>query len=142
MRSVVPVAGVADKRSAMGPTKSRRVHPSIARTASLDRIRQFPAYCFRGVLPHALSCIQTSSSAMQACLAVVRGSLLAVAVYLGLILLAFQLSACCCALLLGAKPPGLVFMLASLFAMCGMASKTIVRLEKRYRVTAVLLLGG
>jgi hypothetical protein len=78
------------------------------------------------VLPHALSYLQTSSSAIQACLAVVRGSLLAVAVYLGLILLALQLSACCCALLLGAKPPGLVFMLASLFAMCGMACKTIV----------------
>jgi hypothetical protein len=108
----------------MGPTKSQRVR--LTRTASLDRIRQFPAHCFRGVLPHALSYLQTSSTAVQAGLAVVRGSLLVVAVYLGLVLLALQLSACCCVLLLGANPPGLLFMLASLFAMCGMASKTIV----------------
>jgi hypothetical protein len=98
----------------------------LSRTASLERIRQFPAYCYRGVLPHALTYLQTSSTAIQAGLAVVRGCLLAVALYLGLLLLTFQLSACCWALLLGAKPPGLVFMLASLLAMCAMASRTIV----------------
>jgi uncharacterized membrane protein YesL len=68
---------------------------------------------------------------MQASLAIVKGSLLAVAVYLGVILLALQLSACCCVLLLGTMPPGLVFMLASLLAMCGMASKTIVHDSRR-----------
>jgi hypothetical protein len=92
----------------------------------MDRLRQFPAHCFRGVLPHALSYLQTSSSAVQAGLAVARSSLLAAAVYLGLLLLALQLCACCCALLLGAKPPGLVFMLASLLAMCAMASRAIL----------------
>jgi len=99
----------------------------LARTASLDRIRQFPTYlCSRDFLHHALSYLQTSSSSVQAGLALVRGSLLIVAVYLGLFLLAAQLSACCYTLLLGAKPPGLIFLMTILFAMCGMAYKTIL----------------
>lgn len=131
IESEIAVSGVSESCSALDPIKRPRVLASamrahLSRSASLDRIRQFPAYlCDCGVLPQVLSYVQTSSTALQAGLTLVRGYLLCLAVYFGLVVLVVELSACCCVLLLGAKPSGLIFMLASLFAMCGMACKTI-----------------
>jgi hypothetical protein len=63
----------------------------------------------------------------------VRNFLLTVAVYLSLVLLTLQLSACCWALLLlGTNPFGLIFMLASLFAMCAVACQIIAHDYSKY----------
>jgi hypothetical protein len=128
----VPVSSCAlvPMRHPQVPVSTMRAH--LSRTASLNRIRQFPAYlCNHSFLSHALCYLQTSSTAVQAGLTLVRGYLLYVAVYLSLFLLTAQLSACCCALFIGATPPGLIFMLASLFAMCGMACKIVAHDSSR-----------
>ncbi|XP_069699055.1 uncharacterized protein [Periplaneta americana] len=119
---------VPKSNSVLDPTKSSRTIKSrLSRSTSLDRIRQFPAYlCTRGCLPQALSFLRNSAEAAQASLTVVRRYLLVVTVYLCLFLLTLQLSACACALLIGATPPGLVFLVTSSMAMCAMACRTIL----------------
>ncbi|PSN46227.1 hypothetical protein C0J52_11395 [Blattella germanica] len=98
--------------------------PRLVRSSSLDRIKQFPAYlCNTKLIPQLLN--TSVQAGIEQVLRLVRGSLLFVSVYVCIFILLVQFSALCFALLSEPMPPGLLFMLASLAVMCGMACKTI-----------------
>ncbi|KAJ9592453.1 hypothetical protein L9F63_015869, partial [Diploptera punctata] len=113
----------SDAMSRLQPDTNERKR-RLARSGSLDRIRQFPAYlCSSKILPDILT--TAMQSGIEQTLKLVRGSSLVIAVYITVVVLLVQLAALCCALLAAPMPPGLLFLLASLFFMCFMASKTI-----------------
>ncbi|XP_066997586.1 uncharacterized protein [Anabrus simplex] len=103
------------------------------RSASLDRLRRFPAYvCTRGsqTFPNVLLFLSAALTAVQSSLKNVvqlsKKYSLAGTVLASLTVLLLKLVFCISVLMVDAKPLGLIFMVASLLLMALIAYRTVV----------------
>lgn len=124
-----------------GKMMNRDRREYFMRSASLDRLRQFPAYlCTRSssAFPNVLLFLNTALTAMQAALknavAFVQKYYLVGSVVAALFVVGLQLVLCSIVIFVGNKPPGLLFMLASLLLMAVIAYRTILHKMPRGRM--------
>ncbi|GLG97400.1 hypothetical protein R5R35_000942 [Gryllus longicercus] len=135
-----PVSWRFPESGAKGKMLKRDRRDYFMRSASLDRLRQFPAYlCTRSssAFPNVLLFLNTAITAVQAALkngvALVQRYYLVGTVVAALIIVGLQLVLCSIVLFLGNKPPGLLFMVASLLLMAVIAYRTFVHRMPRSR---------